>query len=60
MLALYDGIGRNYAEFGRTEHRIASAIDAALGYAKSVVNIGAGTGSSTFMNTLRPKTFHTG
>ena len=45
-MALYDGIiGRNYAEFRRPDHRIASAIDAALGDAISVVNIGAGTGS---------------
>ncbi|MGF1612244.1 MAG: class I SAM-dependent methyltransferase [Kiloniellales bacterium] len=44
-MALYDSIGRNYAEFRRPDHRIASAVDAALGDATSVVNIGAGTGS---------------
>jgi SAM-dependent methyltransferase len=44
-VALYDSIGRNYAEFRRPDQRIASAIDAALGDAVSVVNIGAGTGS---------------
>jgi SAM-dependent methyltransferase len=44
-LALYDTIGLGYAEFRRPDHRIASAIDAALGDAVSVVNIGAGTGS---------------
>ena len=44
-MALYDNIGRNYAEFRRPDRRIASAIDAALGDAGSVVNIGAGTGS---------------
>jgi SAM-dependent methyltransferase len=44
-MALYDSIGRNYAGFRRPDHRIASAIDAALGDAISVVNIGAGTGS---------------
>src|SRR5947209_8561263 len=44
-MALYDNIGRNYPEFRRPDQRIASAIEAALGDAKSVVNIGAGTGS---------------
>ena len=44
-MALYDSIGRNYAEFRRPDHRIASAIDAMLGDALSVVNIGAGAGS---------------
>jgi SAM-dependent methyltransferase len=44
-MALYDSIGLKYAEFRRPDHRIASTIDAALGDAKSVVNIGAGAGS---------------
>lgn len=44
-MALYDDIGRGYAELRRPDHRIAAAIDAALGDAGSVVNIGAGTGS---------------
>jgi len=44
-MALYDRIGRNYATFRRPDRRIASAIDAMLGDAGSVVNIGAGTGS---------------
>jgi SAM-dependent methyltransferase len=44
-MALYDSIGRSYAGFRRPDQRIASAIDAALGDAISVVNIGAGTGS---------------
>jgi SAM-dependent methyltransferase len=45
-MALYDSIiGRNYAEFRRPDHRIASAIDVMLGDATSVVNIGAGAGS---------------
>ncbi len=44
-MALYDSIGRSYAAFRRPDRRIASAIDAALGDAGSVVNIGAGTGS---------------
>lgn len=47
---LYDRIGRNYAELRRTDHRIASAIDEALGDATSVVNIGAGTGSYEPLN----------
>ena len=44
-MALYDSIGRNYAEYRRPDRRIASIIDAGLGDAVSVVNIGAGTGS---------------
>ena len=44
-MTLYDSIGRGYAAFRRPDRRIASAIDAALGDAVSVVNIGAGTGS---------------
>lgn len=44
-MALYDSIGRGYASFRRPEPRIASVIDAALGDAVTVVNIGAGTGS---------------
>ena len=44
-MAYYDSIGRGYAAFRRPDRRIATAIDAALGDARSVVNIGAGTGS---------------
>lgn len=44
-MALYDSIGRTYAQFRRPDRRIAAALDAALGDAASVVNIGAGTGS---------------
>ena len=44
-MALYDSIGRNYAAFRRPDRRIAAAIEAALGDAVSVVNIGAGAGS---------------
>jgi SAM-dependent methyltransferase len=44
-MALYDKIGRGYASFRRPEHRIASVIDAALGDAVTVANIGAGAGS---------------
>ena len=36
---------RDYAQFRRPDQRIAAAIEAALGDATSVVNIGAGTGS---------------
>ncbi len=44
-MALYDSIGGKYAQFRRPDPRIAAAIEAALGDATSVVNIGAGTGS---------------
>lgn len=44
-MVLYNSIGRGYATFRRSDHRIASAIDAALGDAQSVANIGAGAGS---------------
>ena len=44
-MALYDTIGGNYAQFRRPDPRIAAAIEAALGDATSVVNIGAGTGA---------------
>lgn len=44
-MALYDTIGGSYARHRRPDARIAAAIEAALGDATSVVNIGAGTGS---------------
>lgn len=44
-MALYDSIGRGYAAIRRPDPRIASVIDAALGDAQSVVNVGAGAGS---------------
>ncbi|MBN8598040.1 MAG: class I SAM-dependent methyltransferase [Planctomycetes bacterium] len=44
-MALYNTIGRNYASFRRPDPRIAAALEAALGDAASVVNIGAGSGS---------------
>ena len=44
-MALYDTIGGKYAQFRRPDHSIASALEAALGDATSVVNIGAGTGA---------------
>jgi SAM-dependent methyltransferase len=41
----YDRIGRGYGEHRRADPRIAARIDAALGDARSVLNVGAGTGS---------------
>lgn len=43
--ARYDLIGHGYAKQRRPDPRIARLIDAALGDARSVVNVGAGTGS---------------
>ena len=45
MAARYDAIGRTYTATRATEPRIAARIWAALGDARSVVNVGAGTGS---------------
>jgi len=42
---LYDSIGGTYSVTRRTEPRIAAMVWAALGDARSVVNVGAGTGS---------------
>jgi SAM-dependent methyltransferase len=42
---LYDAIGSSYTVTRRTEPRIAARIWAALGDARTVVNVGAGTGS---------------
>ncbi len=44
-MSLYDGIGRTYARTRATDPRIAAAIWAALGEARTVVNVGAGAGS---------------
>jgi len=41
----YDTLGRSYARTRATDPRIASVIWAALGDARTVVNVGAGTGS---------------
>jgi SAM-dependent methyltransferase len=41
----YDEIGATYASRRRADPRIAARIDAALGDARSVVNVGAGTGN---------------
>lgn len=43
--ALYDALGEGYANRRRPDPRIASSIEAALGDARSVVNVGAGAGS---------------
>ena len=42
---LYDTIGANYTATRRTEPRIAAQVWAALGDARTVLNVGAGTGS---------------
>jgi hypothetical protein len=42
---LYDTIGANYTVTRRTEPRIAAQVWAALGDARTVLNVGAGTGS---------------
>jgi SAM-dependent methyltransferase len=44
-MQLYDDIGKGYADLRRPDPRIAAAIGDALGDARSVVNVGAGTGS---------------
>jgi SAM-dependent methyltransferase len=43
--AIYDGLGEGYAQRRRPDPRIASTIVSALADARTVVNIGAGTGS---------------
>lgn len=45
MTALYDHIGLNYAALRKPDRRIADAIHIALGAARTVLNVGAGTGS---------------
>jgi SAM-dependent methyltransferase len=42
---LYDVIGRSYGETRREDPRVAAAIHAGLGDARSVLNVGAGTGN---------------
>jgi SAM-dependent methyltransferase len=42
---LYDAIGASYGVTRRTDPRIAALVHSALGDARSVVNVGAGTGS---------------
>lgn len=45
MKAKYDVIGLNYADLRKPDPRIAWQIDRVLGPARTVVNVGAGTGS---------------
>jgi SAM-dependent methyltransferase len=45
MDLLYDSIGKNYTAMRREDPRIAARIRAALGDARTVVNVGAGTGA---------------
>src|SRR6185369_1833475 len=45
MSAVYDSIGINYAELRKPDPRIAKTIEQALGAAKVILNVGAGTGS---------------
>jgi hypothetical protein len=42
---LYDTIGATYTATRRTEPRIAAQVWAALGGARTVLNVGAGTGN---------------
>ena len=45
MDQLYDSIGKSYTDFRREDPRIAARIHAALGDARTVVNVGAGAGA---------------
>ncbi len=45
MTAVYDEIGHGYAGVRRADPRIAAYVGTALGDARTVVNVGAGTGS---------------
>jgi len=45
MPGLYDSIGEGYASVRKPDPRIAQIIHGALGGARSIVNVGAGTGS---------------
>lgn len=44
-MALYDQIGGSYAELRKPDPRIARQIEEALGAARTILNVGAGTGS---------------
>jgi SAM-dependent methyltransferase len=44
-LSVYDEIGRSYREARRPDPRLQAALDAALGAASTVLNVGAGTGN---------------
>jgi hypothetical protein len=43
--AIYDRIGMGYKRFRKPDPRIAARVMSALGDARTVVNVGAGTGS---------------
>lgn len=45
MRAAYDTIGINYSDLRKPDSRIAIAIERALGFARTVLNVGAGAGS---------------
>ena len=45
MSTIYDTIGINYTELRKPDPRIAARIDAALGSARTVLNVGAGAGA---------------
>ena len=45
MPQLYDRIGINYRDYRQADPRIMAAIAAALGDGRTVLNVGAGTGS---------------
>ena len=45
MRAAYDSIGINYSDLRKPDPRIAAPIRAALGQTRTVLNVGAGTGS---------------
>lgn len=45
MSATYDRIGGSYADLRKPDARIAAAIHGALGGARTILNVGAGTGS---------------
>jgi hypothetical protein len=45
MTAKYDSIGIQYAQLRKPDPRIAAVIRAALGQARTILNVGAGTGS---------------
>lgn len=45
MVSRYDRIGVNYSDLRKPDPRIAAFIEAALGGAETVLNVGAGTGS---------------
>ena len=52
-MELYDSIGHGYGERRKQDARIAERIAWALGSSESVVNVGAGAGSSVHHNVSR-------